>query len=94
MAERSPGFSWVYGLVTIFGLGVLYIIFNYVFGAHLVPTLSTYVNTSTIDAATKAQIFSGYDKFIAFWNIMPFVLIFVIIIWMIIIAVRKEQVNY
>ena len=87
----SVGFTWVFGLVTIFGLGVLYIIFSQVFGAHLVPVITNYVNNvSTIDNATKVEIIANITKYMDLWNIIPFVLILVVIIYMIIAAIRKE----
>ncbi len=42
----STGFTWVFGLVTIFGLGLLYITFDQVFRAHLVPTIKNIVNST------------------------------------------------
>jgi len=88
----SIGFTWVFGLVTIFGLGILYIVFDQVFTAYLVPTITGMVNASTlIDAAVKQQIFNDIDKYMTFFHIMPFVLFFVVIIYMVIAAIRKER---
>ncbi len=88
----STGFTWVFGLVTIFGLGVLYIVFNQVFTAHLVPIIKAQVNDSTtIDNATKAEVNAGIDKYMDFFHIMPFVLFFVVVIYMLVAAIRKER---
>ena len=35
----SIGFTWVFSLVTLFGLGVMFIVFDQVFLAYLVPTI-------------------------------------------------------
>ena len=43
----SIGFTWVFGLVTLFGLGILYITFAQVFDAHLVPTVKDLTDNST-----------------------------------------------
>ena len=43
----STGFTWVFALVTLFGLGILYITFNQVFVAHLVPQVKDMTNSSS-----------------------------------------------
>jgi hypothetical protein len=91
----STGFTWVFGLVTLFGLGLLYIVFNEVFVAHLVPVIKeqvnmTYPGMAGIDTNTKAEINANIDKYMAFFHTLPFVLFFVVVIYMILAAVRKE----
>jgi len=92
----STGFTWVFGLVTLFGLGLLYITFDQVFRAHLVPTIKNIVNSSTsgIDQATKDTIFANIDKYMSFWNILPYILFGVVVLYMIIAAIRKEREEY
>lgn len=87
----STGYTWIFGLVTLFGLGILYIVFNQVFTAHLLPIITEQVNTSNIDNATKNQIYAANDKYMTFFHILPFVLFFVVIIYMLMAAWRKEQ---
>jgi len=91
----STGFAWIFGLVTLFGLGVLYIVFSQVFVGHLVPTIKNMVNGTTanlnIDVATQTEINAGIDKYMVFFNFMPFILFFVVVLYMIIAAVRKER---
>lgn len=90
----STGFAWVFALVSLFGLGILYIVFNQVFTAHLVPTIYGMVDdeqlTYQIDNATRLEIHAGIDKYMTFFHIMPFVLFFVVIIFMVVTAIRKE----
>jgi hypothetical protein len=91
----STGFTWVFGLVTLFGLGILFITFDQVFVMYLVPTIKNMVNSSTgmipIDEATKVSVYSGIDKYMTFWHILPYVLFFVVVLYMIIAAIRKER---
>jgi hypothetical protein len=87
----STGFAWIFGLVTLFGLGILYIVFNQVFLGYLVPTIKGQVNNSAILPATQLEINAGIDKYMAFFHILPFVLFFVVIIYMIVVAIRKER---
>ena len=35
----SVGFAWVFALVSLFGLGILFITFDQVFVGYLVPTI-------------------------------------------------------
>lgn len=49
------------------------------------------LGSSTIDEATRNQIYGGIDKYMAFFHIMPYVLFFVVVIYMIVVAIRKEE---
>jgi hypothetical protein len=91
--KASTGFAWIFALVTLFGLGVLYIVFSQVFNAYLVPTIKLQVNSSypPIDNATQATINGSIDKYMSFFNIMPFILFIVVIIFMIVVSIRKER---
>ena len=90
----STAYAWIFGIVSLFGLGIMYIVFNQVFTAHLVPVIKDQVNMSVnygqIDSATANEIFAGIDKYMAFFHLLPFILFFIIIIYMILAAVRKE----
>lgn len=83
--------AWVFGLVTLFGLGILFIVFSQVFGAHLVPVISQMVdNSTTIDASTKSDINSGISKYMTFFNNVPFILFIIVCVFMLVAAIRKE----
>lgn len=87
----STAFSWIFGLVTLFGIGVLFIVFSQVFTAHLVPEIKAQIdNSTTIDLATKTEANSGIDKYMDFFNTMPFILFFVVVVFMFVAAIRKE----
>lgn len=64
----SPGVSWVYGLFTLFGLGILYIVFSQVFYGTLVPTIKNMVLASTVDNATQTLILYNIDKYMTFFD--------------------------
>jgi hypothetical protein len=88
----STAYAWVFGIVSMFGLGVMYITFSQVFDAHLVPLIKNQINSSvTIDAATKAATMGGIDKYMVYFHALPFILFFMIIIFMILAAIRKES---
>jgi len=88
----STGFTWIFGLVSLFGIGVMYIVFSQVFNAYLVPTIKNQVNSSAnIDVDTKEEVFSSIDKYMDYFNLVPFVLFFVVVLYMIVAAIRKER---
>jgi hypothetical protein len=92
----SVGFTWVFGLVSLFGLGILYITFTQVFDAHLVPVIKDLTdNTTTIGAkiptATSVKIHSDIDRYMSYFHMMPFILFFVVVIYMLMAAWRKER---
>lgn len=91
----SVGFTWVFGLVTLFGLGILYITFAQVFDAHLVPVMKDLTDNSTIIGAkipvgTSVFIHNQIDKYMSFFHALPFILFFLVIIYMLIASIRKE----
>ena len=89
----SIGFTWVFSLVTLFGLGVMFIVFDQVFLAHLVPTIKNQVNSTAaaIPIATQNIINANIDKYMTFWHALPFILFFVVVIYMVVAAIRKES---
>lgn len=92
----STGFTWVFGLVTLFGLGIIYITFTQVFDAHLVPTIKGLTDNTTmlgsnIDNATSVKIHSSIDKYMDFFHSLPFILFVIVIIYMLVASFRKEQ---
>lgn len=88
----STAMSWVFGIVSLFGLGVLTVVFNQVFYQYLVPTIKNQVNSTTANVApaTVTTIFSNIDKFMSFWQILPFVIFGMIILFLIVTSLRKE----
>ena len=89
----SIGFTWIFALVSMFGLGLLYIVFSQVYSGYLVPTIKNIVLTSIIDVPTQNVIIGNIDKYMVFFNAVPFILFFCIIIYMIVVSVRKEKVD-
>ena len=95
----STGFTWVFGLVTLFGLGIIYIVFTQVFDAHLVPTIKDLTDNSThfgaqIDVATSTKIHSSIDKYMDFFHSLPFILFIIVVIYMFVAAFKKESESY
>jgi hypothetical protein len=89
----SIGWTWIYSLVTLFGIGLIYIVFNQVFTAHLVPVIKSQVNdtNANIDLATQNIINTEIDKYMDFFHAMPYILFAVVVIYMIVASFIKEK---
>jgi len=91
---NSTANAWIFGLVSLFGLGVMFIVFSQVFTANLVPVIKDQIdNSTTIDAATKATANAGIDQYMDFFNTLPFILFIVICVFIFVAAIRKEGVD-
>ena len=92
--SQSTGFAFVYGLIMLFGLGIMYIVFAQVFEGHLVPIMKNQANATAVynmdDGATSGLIMDSIDKYMDFFHALPFILFFIIIIYMIVAAIRRE----
>lgn len=86
----GPGYAWIYGLVMLFGIGILYVIFNQVFLAHLLPVLTQTATDTITDVALRQEVLANQNKFMTYWNFLPYVLFAVIVIYMIVRAFQKE----
>jgi len=89
----SPAFAWIFGLLTLFGLGLMYITFDEVFVGHLVPVIKNYANSSAanIPAADVLTINTGIDKYMTYFHLLPFILFFIVIIYMVVVTFWKER---
>lgn len=92
---QSTGFAWVYGLIFLAAVGMLFIIFNQVIIQHLQPTSqgilnlsrdSGYLNQTQINALNTEN-----EKYYKFFNIFPFVFVFIIIMWLVVASIRSKK---
>jgi len=92
--------AWIYGLITIFGLGITYIIVTEVAVIGVVfPIFTNMVNGSIggmvpIDAGTQTIILNNYSQIKTFLRALPFIIFFVTIIYMLVVSIRKEGESY
>ena len=90
--KSGAGYIFIYSLAFLFILGLLYIVFLYVFEGHLIPIINQIaVNTlSESDPGAVTTIQEGIAKYMTFFKIMPFVLFGVVIIYMIASTLYKQ----
>ena len=94
-AGGSPFRAFLYGVATIFGLTVLYnVVWEAAIMTRVEPILRGMISGESIglpiNATTAAVINSGFDNAIFMVRITPVVLIFGVIVFMIISAIRKQ----
>jgi len=88
----STGFTWVFAIVSLFGLGILYIVFEQVFSAHLVPVITGMVDaSSTIDNSTKLEVTANIARYMTFFRALPLIIFLIVIIYMFVASIRKER---
>ncbi len=87
----------MYGIVTLISLVVLYLFFLPILEAKFRPILYQYAiggnNTGLpeVDADTKDAIASGYALYFRLFKVLIFTLFFMTIIFMIAVAIRREE---
>lgn len=93
---QSTGWAFFYGLIVLFGLGVIYIVFSQVFNGFLVPTIKNMAidPVYNIDNATQTEIITNIDTYMLYFNIIPFILFGSVIVYMFVSAIRKENQDY
>jgi hypothetical protein len=87
----SNSWAWIYGLSFLFALGILYTVFLYVFEGHLVPTIKNITDTTITDPVAKADIYAGIDKYMVYFKLMPFILFFIVVIYMFATTLYKQS---
>ena len=87
----SVGFSWIFGLVTLFGLGILYIIFQQILRNDIAPVIIATINNSlTIPLADKTKTIANINQYLTYFDFVIYILFFVVIVYMFVVAIRKE----
>ena len=96
--KRGEGtaFSWILALLTLFAIGLLYIIFNQAIQSQIQPTMDTIKNGITINgiplnATQLAEINTEEIKYMRYWAILPLAVFIIVIIWLILNVVKKSR---
>ena len=86
---QTPGFSLIVGLVLVFVIGIMFIVFNQAYQTELIPVAQNLIgNDSTFDNATKQDSLDGIDRYNSYWKFIP-VFVFIMIMGFIILnAIR------
>ena len=87
----GPAVGWLMGIISLFTLGLLYVVFSQVFVGYLDPALNDLYNQTITNTTLLAEIQADNAKYDAFWNVVPYVLFFAVIIYMFYNAIIKGK---
>jgi len=92
---ETPHRGWIYIMVSLFGLGILFMIFNLTFSAYLIPSLTEGVQSDYgsghIDNSTQDLILGKYEQIRSFFRLMPFILFVIGVIFAILLIIKRER---
>jgi uncharacterized membrane protein SpoIIM required for sporulation len=76
----STGFGWIFGLVLLFSLGLLYIVFNQTIIGYLNPAINEQATTTLNSSQYNAMVVNN-NRFLSYWAVVPIVLIILVVIF-------------
>lgn len=88
--KAGTGKEWIYALSILFALSVLYLLFNSIFNYHLAPTFIGLMP----DTEAGQQGIEGIQQYLTYFKFIPLLIFGSIIIYFIILTVRKEPTEY
>jgi len=86
--KGALAFDFIYGLTFLFGLALLYIIFNQVATIDFQPTIEGTIPDS---APEKADIIINNNEWMAYWDKVPFLLLFSVLLFWFVRAASKGR---
>lgn len=87
---QSPGIAWIIGLLLLFALAIGFIVFNQVLTVHIYPQAELLINSSPyLNSTQVTETIGENDKYMAYWNTMPFIFVFLIVVFVIMAAIRR-----
>ena len=92
----SSGFGWFKALIVLFVLGVVYILFNQVVTIYLQPEALKLIDGSindTINQSVADELIVENTKAMAFFYVIPFIIFFIVILYVIMIWIRAGRTN-
>lgn len=89
MNKRASVYTFVYVMAFGFLLAIIYLIFTQILTVYIYPTTEYLVNGTTPLGTTVTT--AKADKFLGFWQMIPFVLIFLLIFYLFIESTRKSD---
>ena len=91
---QSTAVAWLLGLFGLFAIAIMFIVFNQVMVNYIEPTSQTIMDTSPyINETLRAELTASNDKYLAFWTSVPFIMVFLIVLFIIMSSVFNNGGN-
>ena len=88
--KAGVGNEWFFVLSIIFGLSVMYILFNIVFVYYLEPIFVE----NMPDTEVGQDGIDGIHTYLTYWKFIPFLILGSVIMYLIIITIKREPTEY
>ena len=85
----AVAFDWIFGLTFLFTLGLLYIVFNHALTDEFRPVIEGVIPDG---APATSDVILANTEWMSYWNFVPYFLLFVILVFWLVSALRKEPV--
>lgn len=92
---QASGFAWIIALLFLFILGLGFIVMNQTLEIHVLPTANDLINDSPyLNSTEKEDVKDDNDKYMAYWKTMPYIITFILVLFVIVTAYRKGSGRY
>ena len=88
--DTNIGLKWLYLIIILFVAGLAFLMLNFVMTDYLVPTAQSLINTSVTNSTIATSSLTQIDKWTSFWDFIPWILLFLGIVFVVILALKKE----
>jgi len=85
--KGSLAFNFIYGLGFLFGLGILYIVFNQVIQVDYQPTIEGMIDD---ESPNKAMIEQMNSEWISYWEIIPILLVLTVMLYFFVSGIMQQ----
>lgn len=87
--KGAMAFQWVFGLAFLFSMALLYIVFNQALTEEFLPVIEGVI---PLDSPARTDVITDNTEWMSYWNFIPYFLLFVILVFWLVSALRKEPV--
>jgi len=87
--KGNIGKEWMFALALIFGISIIYLLFNTIFNTHLAPAFIDALPDTTVGQDAE----DGILFWLYMWKFIPYLLLGGILIYMLLLSIRKEPVE-
>jgi len=91
MNKKGIAFEWLYALIFLFALGISFIIFDNVLQDSVYPLVNNLIPDSF---SGKEDIITMNNEWMSYWLLMPIIIFFTVIIYILVQGIGSRNENY